>query len=351
VKFGLTTEQESLRDVLRSVTREATPTEDALTTEARGQFWKVLADDIGLSSMLLPESHGGIGAGSVELVVAARGLGRSLLGGTLLAQVAAVDLLTRVTDPDEGWWKRIDDGELLTAAFGPSDVQATKDGGRWRLSGRIALIPEVDIADTVLVVADTTDGRHLFAIPAASVVSAAIGDGEGVDLTRAFATSVLDAVEVDELIGQLADTQTGATVLLVLAAEALGGAEQCLQMTLDYTKSRNAFGRPVASFQAVKHRLADVYTGTSAGEALLLRAAWAADAGTSDSEALVAAALQWCADAFGRAARTSIQLHGGIGFTWEHAAHYYLRRALAIRGLLAHVDTASPVLDSLGHND
>jgi alkylation response protein AidB-like acyl-CoA dehydrogenase len=284
------------------------------------ELWSRLAGELGLAGLAIDEEHGGQGATFVELAVALEELGRSLLPVPLLASSV---LAAGAAGGDDQLLQQIAEGTPVALAWQGTNT-AGDDGV---LSGTWKHVIDGAAAD-VLIVAVGTD---LFVVDA---------HGQGVDVepvptldqTRRQATVTLSRADVRPIGGNLARALDLGRV--ALAAEAVGGGRWCLEATVDYAKTREQFGRPIGSFQALKHRMADMHVLVETAAATAEHAAWVA-AYDADQLPLVAAmAKAHCADAYANLAQEAIQLHGGIGFTWEHDAHLHLKRAWSTRYLL-----------------
>ncbi|WP_024795239.1 acyl-CoA dehydrogenase family protein [Tomitella biformata] len=310
-------------------------------------LWKRMSEDLGLQSLSLPEAHGGDGFGQLELSVVLGELGRAVLPGPFFssvvlagsALVASGDeaaqaahlpgiasgevIATLAVIEHDGGWRT--DGFLTSAVSTP---------GGWLLRGEKALVPDGDIADLLLVAADTESGPTLFAIDARDP-GLTRTPLRTLDLTRRTAQvrfRDVAAVPVGplggatEILDQVLDRAS-----IALAAEQVGAARACLEMSTAYARERMQFGRAIGSFQAIKHKCADMFARIELAEAAVVEAVRAAD-GADDAPPLgVAAAVAHsvCSDAFMFVATENIQVHGGIGFTWDHPAHLYFRRAKA----------------------
>ncbi|MEU1076903.1 MULTISPECIES: acyl-CoA dehydrogenase family protein [unclassified Streptomyces] len=354
----LTPEQQEIRRTLRTLLAKRCGPDavKAATLTAAGYdraLWRRLAGELGLVGVAVPEAYGGGGGTGAELVLAAEETGRVLLPSPLLATaaLAAPLLLALGTEPQKrAHLPLLARGELTAAlavpgpalapALGLTDdttdgawagggraggVRAREAEGRWRLYGEAAQVLDGHRAGLLLVPARTggyTHGRlRLFLVR---------GDAAGLrrtrhttlDETRAQGGVRLRDVEA-ELLGDRdplpALAAAGRTAAALLAAEAVGAADHALERTVAYVKERHQFGRPIGSFQAVKHRLADRYVQVSAARSAAYYAAWDPDAG--------GLALAQALEALRSTAAEAVQLHGGIGFTWEHEAHLYLKRA------------------------
>ncbi|MFD8543278.1 acyl-CoA dehydrogenase family protein [Streptomyces sp. NPDC059649] len=328
-----TAEQDELRSAVRSL----------LARHEGATAWQPLTEQIGVAGLAVPEEYGGAGGGAREVHVVMEELGRALspvpyLGSAVLAvqalltsgdQAVCARLLPRLAEgravgslawAERGSW---DPASIRTeAAPGP--------GGTWLITGTKEHVLDGAEADVLLVAARTGAGVSLFEV--------AVGD-TGVrrqavvtmDQTRALAHVVLDAAE-GRLVG--ADGAGGRILgraldlaCTALTAEQVGAAEQALELTVAYAKERIQFGRPIGSFQAVKHRLADAYVLVESARSAALGAAFAAAAGAPELTRCAAVAKSACSEAFSSVAGEMVQLHGGIGITWEHDAHRFLKRA------------------------
>ncbi|GAA4442274.1 acyl-CoA dehydrogenase family protein [Phytohabitans houttuyneae] len=331
--------EEDLRASLRALLSDVDRWPAALARIDGGEpydakLWRVLAGEMGLAGLLVPEGHGGAGAGHRVAALVLEELGRAVapvpyLGSAVVATTAlltcgATDLLRPLAEGDAV--------AALAVPFSRSpydralyDRVAERDGG---LHGTITSVADALPADILLV-------------PAADGLWAVDAEAPGVTRTPVVsldATRQLCDITLAGASGQrIAGAETGrvavraalTTGAALLASEQLGVASWCLETTVAYVKERRQFGRPVGSFQAVKHRLADVWVDVTQARAVARYAA--ASAGEPGGEAEVAAALAQahCAPVAVHAAEECVQLHGGIGFTWEYPAHLYLKRAKA----------------------
>ncbi|MFF4826740.1 acyl-CoA dehydrogenase family protein [Streptomyces sp. NPDC001312] len=305
--------------------------------------WGPLTEQIGVASLAVPEEYGGAGCGAREVHVVMEELGRALspvpyLGSAVLAVQALLasgdaEACARLL-PGLALGRTV--GALAWAEQGSWDPAAIRaDAGRgpdgtWRLTGTKEYVLDGAGAGLLLVAARTGAGVCLFEVPV---------DGAGVrreptvtmDSTRAQARIVLDRAE-GRLIGTEGDGDRVLRHVLdlactALAAEQTGAAERCLELTVAYAGERVQFGRPIGSFQAVKHRLADAYVLVESARSAAYGAACAAADGSPELTRRAAVAKSACSEAFSAVAGETIQLHGGIGITWEHDAHRYFKRA------------------------
>jgi alkylation response protein AidB-like acyl-CoA dehydrogenase len=315
-------------------------------------LWHTVAAEIGIAGLLIPEPLGGAGASYREFAAAAEQFGAAVapipyLGSAAVATAALLSAATNATGPSvspaAGLLRRLADGEVTAVlavpptalAGGPfpsaARVAGTSAAGETKLSGTITAVADALPADVLLVPAEgvpnalyllegTAPGLHR--TPALSL-----------DMTRQVCDVSLDGVPARQVaVGPAADAAVHAGLsagAAVLAAEQLGLAQRCLDMTVAYVKERHQFARPIGSFQALKHRLADLWTAITLARAASRYAAACLADGDPDAPVAVAVAKSACCDVAVSAAEESVQLHGGIGFTWEHPAHLYLKRAKA----------------------
>jgi alkylation response protein AidB-like acyl-CoA dehydrogenase len=348
-------EQQDLRDAVRGLlarrsnprTTDPTLTGPAITTSPTGEpgydqaLWQRLCGEIGVAGLAVPERYGGAGAGPVEIHIVMEELGRNLapvpmLGSAVLATGAL--LATGDAAACARLLPAICDGAVAALVWtGPAghwDPQhaachaqppAGPDG--WRLTGEAHHVLDGDTARVLLVAAHTPDGIALFEVDphAAGVARCAT---TSMDTTRRLAVVRLTAAP-GQLIGRgpaiLARARDLACV--ALSAEQAGAARRALELTVAYTRDRVQFGRPIGSFQALQHRMADLHVRAESARSLSYAAAVAAADGTPDLGLTAAAAKAYCSEALLRVAGEMIQLHGAIGITWEHTAHRYLKRA------------------------
>ncbi|NKQ58977.1 acyl-CoA/acyl-ACP dehydrogenase [Amycolatopsis sp. K13G38] len=300
------------------------------------KLWRTVAGELGLAGLHVPEELGGQGASTRELAVVAEELGRSLapvpfFGSAVLATSALLGCDTSA-DAVSGLLRRLATGETIGAlavplatwpgsAF-PTAVSAT-DGV---LNGQIGLVADASVADVLVVAAQTPEGPALYAVDDFTTAEAT-----SLDLTRRLADVTISGASGTLLAsGEQAAAALNHALTVgagLLASEQLGVAQWCLDETVAYVKQRYQFGRPVGSFQALKHRLADLYLELVTARASARYAADMLAGGDDDVPVAVALAQSTCGGVAVHAAEEAIQLHGGIGMTWEHPAHLYLKRA------------------------
>ena len=346
--FAFSDEQDELRRTVRAFLADTSPeTETRRLMETPEGFdralWHRMGTELGLQGLAVPEEYGGAGCGPVEVGAVMEELGRALVCTPFLSS-AVLATTTLLRSDDEDARKRLlpglASGELVgtlalsedSARWDATGVQlnARESDGRWLLTGHKMFVLDGATADVVLTVARTDDGIGVFWV-----------DGDAAGLTRAPLPTMdptrrqarLDYDDVPatrlrthgdgwDLVSQVLDRAA-----VALAAEQVGVASRALDMAVEYAKVRHQFGRPIGSFQAVKHLLADVLLEVESARAAAHFALLAAEGEEPDLPAVASLAKAFCSDACLQATEQNIQVHGGIGFTWEHPAHLYLKRA------------------------
>ena len=329
--------EEDLRAAVRDAVSDRLPAEDLValagdpTRAGRVDtaLWRLLGAELGLAGLTVPEAEGGQGATLREAGAAAEELGRGLAPVPFLTTTVADVALLAI--PDHG-------PALLAGRAGvvvpvglfsdaPGAVRASASG---RLTGEVALVPDADGADVLLVAASTEEGARLFRV-AADAPGVAVSPAVTLDATRGRADLRFDDVPAEALGGPAeaaaAVTAARRTLSTLLACEHVGIADWCLDTTVRYLSQRRQFGRVVGGFQALKHRLADLWLAVEGARAAARAAADAVTTGAADADVDTAVARIHCGATAVRAAEEALQLHGGIGMTWEHPLHLYLKRA------------------------
>jgi alkylation response protein AidB-like acyl-CoA dehydrogenase len=349
VSIDTSTEITALRDAVAAVCRDAGGPL-AIRALAEGgpgyaeDVWRILTEQIGIGVLGLPAEADGLG-GPAELAAVGECLGAALMPVPFLSSaVLSGQLLSRCGPAAAGLLARTMDGCVVATALLDSDgrwnpaglpLLARADGDGWVVDGSADFVLDGAAAAHLLVVAGTPDGPAVFAVdPAGAGVhrhamqTLDLGRGQAhLTMTGARATVLARGPAVTALVGAAVDL-----TLVVLAAEQLGGAQAVLDLTVGYVGERRQFGRAVGSFQAVKHRCADMLVQVETARSAVHRAVEAAERADREPLALAEAASvakAWCSDAFTRVTADAVHLHGGIGFTWEHDAHLYFRRARA----------------------
>jgi alkylation response protein AidB-like acyl-CoA dehydrogenase len=335
-------EQRALRDAVRSLLARHKEPAGGGGPGYDPELWRRLCQEIGVAGLALPERYGGAGAGPVETHIVAEELGRDLIPTPLLGSAVLAGQLL-LASGDDGACQRllpgIADGSVLAAVawagpaghWDPAETACTAEaaGRGWRLHGEAHYVLYGGTAGLLLVAARSPDGIGLFEVdPHQDGVARTAGIPMDMSLR-------VTSVRLKGVVGQRIGTDAGRPALarardlacVALSAEQVGAAQQALAQTVGYTLTRVQFGRAIGSFQALQHRMADLYVRVESARSLSYAAAAAAD--SADFALRAAAAHAYCAEALTAAAGEMIQLHGAIGVTWEHDAHRYLKRAHA----------------------
>ena len=355
MNFGFSEEQELLRSTARkffdnecssTVVRTLMDTPEGMTPE----LWAKLGEQ-GWLGLIYPEAYDGMGLGLVDLVVLMEEMGRTVVPGpyfstVLLGGLAILEAGSEAQKKE--WLPRVaTGGKRVTLAWtepsamiGPEGVTlpAAEKSGTFTLSGTKLFVPDAHTADAIVVAARTRmgkseDGVSLFLLPAGAM-GLEVKLLPTMDQTR----KLCEVTFKDVVVG--ADTLLGAVgagwkplgrvldrATVALCAEMCGGAQKVLDMTVEYAKIRQAFGRPIGSYQGVKHKAADMLVDVENSKSITYYAAWALDEGVAEGPLAASMAKAYVSDAYRRVAAAGIQLHGGIGFTWEHDLHLYFKRA------------------------
>jgi alkylation response protein AidB-like acyl-CoA dehydrogenase len=355
MNFGFNEEQELLRNTARKFFENECPSDTVRrlmeTPEGiNAELWKKLAEQ-GWLGLIYPEAYDGMGLGLVDLVVLMEEMGRAVAPGPYFSTVLLGGLAILEAGSEgqkKEWLPRIAAGDRRvalawmepSAQLGPAGITLTaeKRGEKFTLSGTKLFVHDAHTADAVVVAARTrpgagADGVSLFLLPKG---------------TRGLEVTLLPTMDQTRKLCEVAlsDVTAGADAMLgaagagwaplsrvldratvALCAEMCGGAQKVLDMTVEYAKIRQAFGRPIGSYQGVKHRAADMLVDVENSKSITYYAAWALDESSPEASLAVSMAKAYVSDAFRRVAAAGIQLHGGIGFTWEHDLHLYFKRA------------------------
>jgi alkylation response protein AidB-like acyl-CoA dehydrogenase len=351
--FAFSEEQEMLRrsardflakecssKVVRKLMESSDPYDEALWQKLAGLGWTALG---------IPEAHGGVGT-FLDLVVVLEEAGRALLPGPFFATMGlAVPAL--IEAGTEAQKKEVlpaiaQGSARATLAFtepsgrwdaGSVKLSASPSGGGWQLDGVKLFVPDADAADYTVVAARTRgegeDGISLFLVkgrPRGMTVTPL----ETLDMTRRWSEVRFDGVKLDagSLMGDAHKAWPALKRALdwataALCAEMVGGTQKVLESSTDYAKTRQQFGKPIGIYQAVSHKLADMLVLSESGRSATYYAAWAVDADAPDRALAASMAKAYVSDAYRKVAGDGIQVHGGIGFTWEHDVHLYFKRA------------------------
>ena len=361
MNFAFSEEQEELRRSVRRFLEDKSPISEVRrlmeTTEGYDpKVWAQMGNELGLQSLHIPEAYGGQGYSFVELVVVLEEMGRALLCAPFFASVclAANAILAAGTEERRAaLLPGIASGETIaTVAFTEANgrwdatgitMEATPDGdGGYTLDGTKMFVLDGHTANLIVVAARSagsggTEGVSLFTVDAEApgLTRTALST---MDQTRKQARLEFSGVPAtllgEEGAGWTALSRTLDQAAVCLAAEQVGGAQRCLDMSVDYAKVRIQFGRPIGSFQAIKHKCADMLLEVESAKSAAYYAGWVAAEDTDELPVVASLAKAYCSEAYFHAAAENIQIHGGIGFTWEHDAHLYFKRAKSSELLL-----------------
>ena len=345
--------ERALSDALASLLADRGGLDTALTRIESAQtyddkLWQAVAADLGCAGLLIPERDGGAGASYREAAVAAEVLGSHVAPVPFLGSaVVATSALLSIAEGTAGLLAKMADGSM-TAALAVPFASAPGSGfpasvrvagprpgdaatGVARLRGMVAGVADALPAGVLLVPADgVPNALYLVDMAAEGVAKAPV---TSLDMTRQLCDLSFDDAPATLIAsGPGAERALDAAMAAgagILAAEQTGLAQRCLDMTVAYVKERKQFARPVGSFQGLKHRLADLWVSVTQARAASRYAAACLATGSADAKVAVALAKAYCSDTAVQAAQECVQMHGGIGFTWEHTLHLYLKRAKA----------------------
>jgi alkylation response protein AidB-like acyl-CoA dehydrogenase len=358
IDFGLAEEQEQLRGTVRQFVDDKSPISEVRRLMESGEgydpaVWRQMADEIGFQGIIIPERYGGSGLTYTELAVVFEEMGRVLMCtpyfSTMALGVNAIMACGGVADKQQ-LLPGIARGETRATLALAEDtgrwdldgitLEARQSGDGWILDGAKNFVIDGHTADLVLVAARTASGLTLFAVR---------GDALGLDrrplatmdMTRKLARLEFAGTPAT-IVGEEGSARAGLSralqlAVVALAAEQVGGAQRCLDMSVGYAKQRTQFGRAIGSFQAIKHKCADMLLEVESARSAATYAAWLAATDATDLPLAASIAKAYCSESYFHAAAENIQIHGGIGMTWEHDAHLYFKRAKSSELLLGDV--------------
>jgi alkylation response protein AidB-like acyl-CoA dehydrogenase len=356
--FRFNEEQQELQSMARAFLQEACGPEQiraAMETPLGYDpgVWTQIATELGWPCVHIPEEYGGLGLGYVDLVVLLEAAGEAVLCAPFFSTVAlgANTILEVGSDAQKAeHLPPIAEGtQTATLAFAEAngrwdadavEATATVDGGDFILEGTKAWVVDGHSADLILVAARTPGSTGEDGISVFLVDGNAAGVSRKVlptmDQTRRIAEVTLSGVRVsgNACLGKPGAAWPGLRrtldlAAIALAAEQVGGAQRCLDMSVEYAKEREQFGRPIGSFQAIKHKCADMMIAVESARSALYYAACIADDGSDDLSSNASLAKAWCSESYFQCAGETIQIHGGVGFTWEYDPHLHFKRARA----------------------
>ncbi|MFZ0087801.1 MAG: acyl-CoA dehydrogenase family protein [Candidatus Acidiferrales bacterium] len=338
MQFGLSESQEFLQDSARKFFAGECPSAEmrrlmGTETAYDAALWSKLTDQ-GYTGIIYPEIYGGVGLGKVELMLLMEEAGRALLPGPFFSTVVlAGAVLDAVGMPahKSKYLAAICRGETRATvaipeaggSWHPEDVQMSASGGK--LTGEKCFVPDAAVADFIIVVA-----RNGVFIVDPKARGVKISPMSGMDLTRKLYAIEFSGAPAEEIGGATAGlTRALDIATAALAAELVGGMQRTLDLTLEYAKTRKQFGKPIGMFQAVQHQCADMYLETESARSAVYYAGWALEENSPDAATAVSIAKMYASDAARTVGNRGIQIHGGMGFTWENDIHLYYRRAKA----------------------
>ena len=348
MNFAFSEEQDELRRTVRAFLEQKSP-ESAVREQMETEqgydeaVWRQMGEQLGLQGLAIPEEFGGSGYSYVELGIVLEEMGRALLCAPYFATVALAGNLLQHSGDDaakKDYLPGIASGDTIaTVAFtepsGKWDeagitLEATPSADGFTLTGTKSFVLDGHTASLILVLARTGKGVSVFAVE---------GSAEGLtrtplatmDQTRKQAKLEFDGTPArlvgTEGEGWTAMSRTLDLAAVALAAEQVGGAQKVLEMAVQYAKDRVQFGRPIGSFQAIKHKCVDMLLEVESAKSAAYYGLWCAAEMNDELPSVASLAKAYCSEAYFHATAENIQIHGGIGFTWEHPAHLYFKRA------------------------
>lgn len=309
-------------------------------------LWRAMADQ-GWMGLIIPEEFGGLGLSLVDLIAVCEEMGRACLPGPFISTLWAAALIDRAGSEGQRkqYLEAIAAGEMKAtvalleedADWNPAAVQmrAEKEGKEYRLSGRKEFVTDAEVADVIICVARGNDGLILLPVERGAR-GLKITATPGIDATRKLYSVEFGDVVVAEADALAFNARTQEAVesatdiaIVALCAEMLGGMQWTLENTVEYAKTRQQFGKPIGIYQAVQHQCADMFNFTEGARSATYYAAWAVSENDPSAKLAVSVAKAHCSDAAREVGNRGVQLHGGIGFTWEHNMQLYYKRAKA----------------------
>jgi len=363
MNFGFSEEQELLRAEVRRFLDQNAPMERVreLSEAGRGHdpaLWARMAE-LGWVGLTMPELHGGVGLDLETLIVVLEETGRTLFPSPLVSTVMAAKAIERFGSAEQQarWLPALADGSSIgTFAFlergdslSPAGVEARAklDGEDLIVSGEKLFVTDAGSADLFVVAVRTGSEPEAISLVVVDRETAGVEaqDFEGMDLTKKLGRVAFDDARLgaDRVLGEPGAGWPAAEWLLdlgaaLVTAEAVGAAEAALQITTDFAKERIQFGEPIGRFQGVKHPLSEIYVDVESFRSLVYYAIWALDQDADDARVAVSRAKAYCADAFAQAGILGVQLHGGVGYTWEYDIQLYLKRSKWVRPMFGDAD-------------
>ena len=337
MEFGLSESQEFLKDSARKFFAGECPSAEMrrlmeTDTAYDATLWSKLTDQ-GYTGIIFPEAYDGVGLGKVELMLLMEEAGRALLPGPFFSTVVLAGSVLEAVGKrahKEKYLAPICRGEVRAAvalveagaSWNPQDVQLSATNGK--LTGEKFFVSDAAIADFIVVVA-----RNGVFVVDSKARGLRVSPMSGMDLTRKLYGVEFSNTPAEEIGGTTELPRAFDIATAALAAELVGGMQRTLDTTVDYAKTRKQFGKPIGMFQAVQHQCADMYLETESSRSAVYYAGWALEENSPDAATAVSIAKMYASDAARTVGNRGIQIHGGMGFTWENDLHLYYRRAKA----------------------
>jgi len=354
--FTFTEEQEILRDSARRFIDKEWRVENIKTFIDRQspfteEMWQKIAD-LGWTAVLIPESEGGLGLSFVDLAVILEEMGRGPVPGPFITSVVLAGETIRLagypyqkeaylpkmaTGESRGTLAWTEPGDLNSLT--PVKLRANRSGGSFELKGTKIFVPDADLADVLICLADTGDGTGLFLVDR-DLPGVAIHSLNTMDRTTNLSEVIFDHVTVheDRLLGKPGEitpflNQILNRVNVAYSLDMVGGSQKVLDIGIEYAKTRVQFGQAIGSFQAIKHTCAELLVGVECARSIAYYAAWAQDQDHQGATLAASAAKTFASEIYRKVTKEVLQIMGGIGFSWEHELHIYLKRAKCLGAL------------------
>jgi alkylation response protein AidB-like acyl-CoA dehydrogenase len=343
--FGLSEEQQQLKESAHALlTNECPTTEVRKVMASQDGYPRALYEHVaklGWNGLIVPEQFDGAGLGMLDMATLLEEGGYAAMPGPFLfssAIAAGVLKLTRSGEQPGKWLSAIAEGKAIgtvavtdrTPSIDPRDFVtiASKNDATISINGTKTIVPYAEIADFIVVVAkDLSSHELLLGVVEKNAPGVKIYPRKNLDLTRRVATVEFENTRAVRLLGEDLYSKLIDIGALAIAADSLGGMERALEMAVEYSKVREQFGKPIGSFQALKHAAAEIVSELEPARSLLWYAAYAFDAGLPDASRYIAMVKARLTDIYARGSDRAVLMHGGIGFTWEHDMHIWFKRA------------------------
>ena len=343
MQFGLSESQKILKDNARKFFSVECPIADVrrlmeTDTAYDDALWKKMAEQ-GFTGIIFPEDFGGLGLGKVELILLLEEMGYALVPGPFFSTVVLAGSVLDACGSAEQKKKYLEpicnghSRATIASTLDPGATPNAEDGrvtiANGKVTGKKLFVPDAAVADFIIVI--TSSGAFVVDTKAAGTKIAPM---HGMDRTRKLYSVEFNNAAVEKLANSTAWVQALDLATAALVAEMVGGMQRTLDITVQYAKTRKQFGNPIGSFQAVQHQCADMYLQTESSRSAAYYAAWALQENAPDAAVAVSIAKMYASDACRNVGNHGIQVHGGMGFTWENDLHLYYRRAKSSETML-----------------